>query len=69
MFWIKIPRLTVFTAKKPSMSATDVYKRQCLNLPCPEPDLKDWTAMIDAWKHPEKDVTVALVGKLSLIHI
>ena len=36
---------------------------ECLNLPCPEPDLKDWTAMIDAWKHPEKDVTVALVGK------
>ena len=33
---------------------------ECLNLPCPEPDLKDWTAMIDAWKHPEKDVTVAL---------
>ncbi|MFR8348624.1 MAG: hypothetical protein ACLVAV_04720 [Clostridium sp.] len=26
---------------------------ECLNLPCPEPDLKDWTAMIDAWKHPE----------------
>jgi len=25
---------------------------QCLNLPCPEPDLKEWKAMIHAWKHP-----------------
>ena len=41
---------------------------ECLNLPCPEPDLKDWTAMIDAWKHPEKDVTVALVGKYTQLH-
>ena len=41
---------------------------ECLNLPCPEPDLKDWTAMIYAWKHPEKDVTVALVGKYTQLH-
>ena len=41
---------------------------ECLNLPCPEPDLKDWSAMIDAWKHPEKDVTVALVGKYTQLH-
>ena len=41
---------------------------ECLNLPCPQPDLKDWTAMIDAWKHPEKDVTVALVGKYTQLH-
>ena len=41
---------------------------ECLNLPCPEPDLKDWTAMIDAWKHPEKDVTIALVGKYTQLH-
>ncbi|MDR1764682.1 MAG: CTP synthase [Lachnospiraceae bacterium] len=36
---------------------------KCLELPCPEPDLTDWRAMIEAWKHPEKEVTVALVGK------
>ena len=41
---------------------------QCLNLPCPEPDLTEWCAMIDAWKHPEKEVTVALVGKYIQLH-
>lgn len=41
---------------------------QCLNLPCPEPDLAEWHAMIDAWKHPEKEVTVALVGKYIQLH-
>ena len=41
---------------------------ECLNLPCPQPDLKDWTAMIDAWKHPEKNVTIALVGKYTQLH-
>ena len=41
---------------------------QCLNLPCPEPDLAECRAMIDAWKHPEKEVTVALVGKYIQLH-
>ena len=41
---------------------------ECLNLPCPDPDLADWRAMIDAWKHPEKEVTVALVGKYIQLH-
>ena len=41
---------------------------QCLNLPCPEQDLAEWRAMIDAWKHPEKEVTVALVGKYIQLH-
>lgn len=41
---------------------------QCLNLPCPEPDLAEWRSMIDAWKHPEKEVTVALVGKYIQLH-
>lgn len=41
---------------------------KCLNLECPEPDLEDWCAMIDAWKHPERDVTVALVGKYTQLH-
>lgn len=39
-----------------------------LGIECPEPDLADWTAMVDAWKHPEKEVTVALVGKYVQLH-
>ena len=41
---------------------------ECLRLPCPEPDLDDWRAMIDAWKHPQREVTVALVGKYIQLH-
>ena len=41
---------------------------KCLQLDCPEPDLHDWTAMIDAWKHPKQKVTVALVGKYIQLH-
>ncbi len=41
---------------------------QCLHLSCPEPDLDDWRAMIDAWKHPKAQVTVALVGKYIQLH-
>lgn len=41
---------------------------ECLKLDCPEPDLGDWRAMIDAWKHPEHEVTVALVGKYTQLH-
>lgn len=39
-----------------------------LGIDCPEPDLKDWEAMVDAWKHPEKEVTIALVGKYIQLH-
>lgn len=41
---------------------------ECLNLECPEPDLEDWKSMIDAWKHPRSQVTVALVGKYIQLH-
>ena len=41
---------------------------ECLNLPCPEPDLADWRAMIDAWKHPKYQVKVALVVKYIQLH-
>lgn len=41
---------------------------QCLNLECPQPDLDEWRAMIDAWKHPQRQVTVALVGKYTQLH-
>ena len=39
-----------------------------LGIDCPEPDLEDWKAMVDAWKHPEKEVTIALVGKYIQLH-
>ncbi len=41
---------------------------ESLHLPCPEPDLAEWSAMIENWKHPEKEVTVALVGKYIQLH-
>ena len=41
---------------------------ECLHLDCPEPDLSEWTAMINAWKHPQKQVSVALVGKYIALH-
>ena len=41
---------------------------ECLNLPCQEPDLDDWKAMVEALRHPTKDVTVALVGKYIQLH-
>jgi len=41
---------------------------ECLKLDCPEPDLAEWRGMIDAWKHPQTEVTVALVGKYTQLH-
>ena len=41
---------------------------ECLNLPCPKPDLADWIAMVNALRYPTKDVTVALVGKYTQLH-
>lgn len=41
---------------------------ECLHLECKEPDLKDWIAMVDAWKNPEREVTIALVGKYIQLH-
>lgn len=39
-----------------------------LGIDCPEPDLDDWRAMVDAWKHPEKTVRIGLVGKYVQLH-
>jgi len=39
-----------------------------LQLPCPEPDLRDWKAMVDAMKSPEGSVKIALVGKYTQLH-
>ena len=41
---------------------------RCLRLPATQPDLTDWREMIDALKHPEKEVTIALVGKYTSLH-
>ncbi|NBH32429.1 CTP synthase [Clostridiaceae bacterium] len=41
---------------------------KCLHLDCPSPDLNDWYTMIDAWKHPNYQVTIALVGKYTKLH-
>ena len=41
---------------------------ECLNLPCPEPELSDWISMVEALRHPTKDITVALVGKYTQLH-
>ena len=41
---------------------------ECLKLDCPKPDLKEWETMVHALKNPEKEVTVALVGKYTALH-
>lgn len=41
---------------------------ECLHLPCPEPDLTDWRAMVDSLRTPTGRVTIALVGKYIQLH-
>jgi CTP synthase len=41
---------------------------ECLNIPCPEPDLDGWKDMINRWKNPKYHVQVALVGKYVSLH-
>ena len=41
---------------------------ESLHLPCPEPDLSDWTHMVEALRHPNKEVTISLVGKYTQLH-
>ena len=41
---------------------------ECLHLDCPEPDLADWTKMVEDLKTPTQEVTVALVGKYTQLH-
>jgi len=41
---------------------------ECLDVPCPKPDLKDWAEMVGRLYHPKHDVTVALVGKYTSLH-
>lgn len=41
---------------------------ECLKLECPEPDLQDWTTMVESLKSPVDEVTIALVGKYIQLH-
>lgn len=40
----------------------------CLKLDCPDPDLEDWKSMVNALRHPTKEVNIALVGKYIQLH-
>lgn len=53
-----------------AMEKENLAKVACesLHLACPEPDLKDWETMVDALRNPNKDVTIALVGKYIALH-
>ncbi len=41
---------------------------ECLELPCPEPDLTDWKSMVEALRSPVHELTIALVGKYISLH-
>ncbi len=41
---------------------------ECLHIPCPEPDLTSWRAMVDSFYHPEHEVSIAIVGKYVALH-
>lgn len=41
---------------------------ECLKLDCPEPDLNEWTSMVEASRHLTKSVSIALVGKYIQLH-
>lgn len=41
---------------------------ECLHLPCPEPDLKDWNELVYALRHPIREIQIALVGKYTQLH-
>ena len=41
---------------------------ECLELEQREPDLKDWSAMVEDLRSPTDEVTIALVGKYTALH-
>ena len=41
---------------------------ECLNIPCPEPDLTKWKKLVDDFHHPKNSVTIGLVGKYVALH-
>jgi len=40
----------------------------CLHLPCPKPNLRDWMEMLDNMKAASKTVDIAIVGKYVALH-
>ena len=52
------------------MEKENLAKVACdsLHLPCPEPDLKDWTDMVEALRNPIQEVNISLVGKYTQLH-
>lgn len=53
-----------------AMEKENLAKVACesLHLECPEPDLKDWTDMVDALRNPVQEVNISLVGKYTQLH-
>ena len=41
---------------------------KCLNVPCPEPDLKKWKQMVEDFQNPKTSVSIAIVGKYVELH-
>lgn len=41
---------------------------ECLRISCKEPDLAGWKQMVEDLQHPEKSVSIALVGKYVSLH-
>lgn len=41
---------------------------ECLKLDCPEPDLEEWTDMVQNLRDPHHELTIALVGKYIQLH-
>ena len=41
---------------------------ECLNIPCPKPNLDKWKDMVNRLNHPENKVTISLVGKYVALH-
>lgn len=41
---------------------------ECLHIPCPEPDLRDWNQMVANLHSSTRSVTIAIVGKYVALH-
>ncbi|MGI6117772.1 MAG: CTP synthase [Bilifractor sp.] len=41
---------------------------ECLHIDCPEPDLENWTSMVDAMYSSRGEVEIAIVGKYTQLH-
>ncbi len=41
---------------------------ECLQIPCPQPDLADWELMVENLHNSAKKVTIAMVGKYVTLH-